>query len=138
VSERPAFRLLPGPTPESKAFWTGGERGQLLVHRCRSCRRWFHPPIGACFRCRSREVGPEPVSGRASVAAFTVNHHQWFEGFPPPYVIAIVELDEEADVRLTTQIVECPIEEVHVGMAVQVVFEQWEDVWLPLFRPVAA
>jgi uncharacterized OB-fold protein len=67
-----------------------------------------------------------------------VNHHQWFDGFPPPYVIAIVELDDEPDVRLTTQIVDCPIERVHVGMEVEVVFEQWEDVWLPLFRPVAA
>jgi uncharacterized protein len=138
VTDRPTFRLLPQPSPESEAFWKGGEHGELLVYRCRSCRRWFHPPIGACFRCRSRDVGPEPASGRASVAAFTVNHHPWFEGFPPPYVIAMVELEDQPDVRLTTQIVGCPIEDVHVSMAVEVVFEQWEDVWLPLFRPVPA
>src|ERR1700736_4718133 len=83
VSDRPTFRLLPQLSPESEPFWKGGERGELLVYRCRSCRRWFHPPTGACYRCRSRDVGPEPVSGRASVAAFTVNHHPWFEGFPP-------------------------------------------------------
>ncbi|MHB2024876.1 MAG: Zn-ribbon domain-containing OB-fold protein [Mycobacteriales bacterium] len=133
----PAFRLLPEVTIESAAFWTGGAKGELLIHRCRSCGRWFHPPVGACFRCRSRDVGPEPASGRATVAAFTVNHHQWFEGFPPPYVIAIVELAEEADVRLTTNIVDCAAEDVRVGMPVEVVFEEREDVWLPLFRPVA-
>jgi hypothetical protein len=138
VANRPAFRLLPEPTADSRAFWSGGERGELLIYRCRSCRAWFHPPLPACFRCRSRDVGPEPVAGTASVAAFTVNGHQWFEGFPPPYVVALVELDEQTDVRLTTQIVECDVETVKVGMPVEVVFEQWEDVWLPLFRPVAA
>jgi uncharacterized protein len=137
MSERPAFRLLPDPTPESAAFWAGGQRGELLIYRCANCGHWFHPPAPACFRCRSRDVAPEPVSGRASVAAFTVNRHQWFEGFPPPYVVAIVELDEEPDVRLTTQIVDCPVDDVRTGMPVEVVFEHREDVWLPLFRPVA-
>jgi uncharacterized OB-fold protein len=74
------------------------------------------------------------------VAAFTINRHPWFEGFPPPYVVAMVELDEQPDVRLTTQIIGCPVEDVEVGMPVEVVFEHWEDdqgpVWLPLFGPV--
>jgi uncharacterized protein len=26
-------------------------------------------------------------------------------------------------------------EDVAIGMPVRVVFEQWEDVWLPLFEP---
>jgi uncharacterized protein len=82
------------------------------------------------------------VSGKATVAAFTIDRHQWFEGFPPPYVVAIVEIVEEPDVRLTTQIVDFPPEEVRVGMPVEVTFEHWEDsegaVWLPLFRPVTA
>lgn len=136
MAVRPSFRLLPEPTAASRPFWTGGENGQLLISRCRSCRRWFHPPTFACFRCQSRDVGPEAASGRAAVACFTINHHPWFEGFPPPYVVAIVELDDEHDVRLTTQIVDCETDEVVVGMPVEVVFEQWEDVWIPLFRPV--
>jgi len=123
---------------ESEAFWTGGARNELLIHRCRACEHWFHPPVGACFRCRSREVGPQPVSGRATVTAFTVNHHPWLEGFPPPYVVAMVELDEEPDVRLTTNIVDCPPADVHIGMPVEVVFEEHQDVWIPLFRPVAS
>ena len=128
--------MLPEVTPESSAFWTGGEHGQLLIYRCRVCGRFFHPPTPVCYRCRSQDVGPEAVSGRAKVAGFTVTHHQWFEGFPPPYVIAVVELDDEPDVRLTTNIVDCPIAAVRVGLAVEVFFEHREDVWIPLFRPV--
>lgn len=135
---RPQYRMLPEVTPHSEAFWTGGAQGELRIYRCRSCRRWFHPPVGACFRCRSPQVGPEVASGRATVAAFTINHHQWFEGFPPPYVVAIVELAEEPDVRLTTQIVGCSVDEVAVGMPVEVTFEAWDEVWIPVFRPVAS
>jgi hypothetical protein len=91
---------------------------------------------GACWRCRSRNVAPETASGRATVAAYTINHHPWLPGFPPPYIVAIVELQDSPDVRLTTNIVECDIEDVHVGMPVEVTFEQREDVWLPLFKPV--
>lgn len=135
---RPRYRMLPEVTPYSEAFWTGGAQGELRIYRCRSCRRWFHPPVGACFRCRSPQVGPETASGRATVAAFTVNHHQWFEGFPPPYVVAIVELAEEPDVRLTTQIVGCSVDDVAVGMPVEATFEAWDEVWIPVFRPVAS
>lgn len=132
---RPEYRMLPEPTTWSRPFWTGGATGKLLIHRCGACQRWFHPPGPACRHCRSRDVGPEPTSGRATLAAYTVNHHPWFPGFPPPYVVGIVELDEAPDVRLTTQIIGCEPDALSVGLAVHVVFERREDLWLPLFRP---
>ncbi len=129
-------RMLPRPRPLSEAFWTGGAKGQLLIHRCHACGHWFHPPGPMCFRCRSFDVGPQAVSGRGTVATFTVNHQQWLPGFPPPYTVAMVEIAEEPGVRVTSNIVGCPPEQVHIGMPVEVLFEQWEDVWVPLFRPV--
>lgn len=142
--QRPQLRLAPTPTPESRAFWTGGQRGELLINRCRGCGHFFHPPGPACWRCCSTDVAPEPVSGRATVAAFTINRQPWIPGFEPPYVVAIVELADEPDVRLISNVVDVPVEEVRVGLAVEVFFEDWtavsgkEDsrVWIPLFRPV--
>jgi uncharacterized OB-fold protein len=69
---------------------------------------------------------------------FTVNHQPWHPDLEVPYVIAIVELADAPGVRLTTNIVNCPIEAVRIGMDVQVVFEQCEDVYLPLFEPAEA
>jgi uncharacterized protein len=135
--ERPGYRMLPAPSDASVPFWTGGRSGQLLIHRCGNCHRFFHPPAPACFRCRSTDVGPQAVSGRAKVAAFTIVRHQWYDEFPAPYVVAIVEIDEDPAVRLTTNIVGCPPEAVAVGMPVTVVFEDWDDVWIPVFAPVA-
>lgn len=141
---RPQMRLTPSPTSESKAFWIGGQRGELLISRCRSCGRFFHPPAPACWRCRSTDVAPQKVSGRATVAAYTVNRQPWVPGFDPPYVVAMVELVEAPDVRLVTNIVDIPVEDVRIGLEVEVFFEDWaaspsdEDarVWVPLFRPV--
>jgi uncharacterized OB-fold protein len=130
--------MLPEVTAETEAYWTGGADGELRVYRCQDCRGWIHPPTRACWRCHSRSVAPEAASGRGVVAAFTVNQHPWLPGFPPPYVIAIVEMEEAADVRFTSNIVDCEIEDVHVGLPVEVVFEQREDVWIPLFKPVPA
>ena len=65
---------------------------------------------------------------------FTVNAHRWLPGFDPPYVIANVVLADDPSVHLTTNIVGCEPDEVHIGQVVSVVFEQHEDVWLPLFE----
>jgi acetyl-CoA acetyltransferase len=75
------------------------------------------------------------VSGRAVIAGFTINEHTWMPSFPPPYVIAIVAIEEDDRVRLTTNIVNCDAADVHVGMKVQVTFEHDDDVWIPLFEP---
>lgn len=128
-------RALPLLDPDTTPFWTGGADGQLLIQRCRACDRFFHPPSPACPRCGTGEVGPEPVSGRATVAAVTVNHQPWAPGFDPPYAYAIVELQEDPSVRLSTNVIGCAPDEVAIGMAVEATFDQYEDVWIPLFRP---
>ena len=74
------------------------------------------------------------MSGRATVAGFTVNHQRWMPDYPVPYVIAIVELEEQHDLRLMTNMPRTPVAEVRVGMNVKVFFEQHGDIWLPLFE----
>jgi acetyl-CoA acetyltransferase len=70
------------------------------------------------------------------VIGFTINYQQWLPGYPPPYVVAMVAVEEEPTVRLTTNLVGVEPEAVRVGLAVRVVFEQHEDVWLPMFTPI--
>ncbi|MHB8669450.1 MAG: Zn-ribbon domain-containing OB-fold protein [Acidimicrobiales bacterium] len=132
----PSFRVLPRLTPENEFFWTSGRDGRLRFLRCTECGTWIHPPSPRCPSCLSKAVEPTPVSGRATIAACTVNHQPWIPGFDPPYVVAIVEIEEDPSVRLMTNIVGRPPEEVRSGMAVQVTFEHRDDVWLPIFEVV--
>ncbi|HMC52172.1 MAG TPA: OB-fold domain-containing protein [Acidimicrobiales bacterium] len=129
------FRVLPRVTGENEHFWRGGAAGELRFLRCRDCGQYVHPPAPICPRCLSKDLGPEAVSGRARVATFTVNHQAWYPGLDPPYVIAIVEIEEQPDVRLMTNILNCEVDRVEIGMPVTVTFEQHDDVWIPLFEP---
>jgi acetyl-CoA acetyltransferase/uncharacterized OB-fold protein len=128
-------RPLPQLTPFNEWFWTSGADGRLRVQGCTDCQALVHPPVPICPACGSRSWSPTVVSGRATVVAFTVNAHQWLPGFEPPYAIANVALAEDPSVHLTTNVVGCDPEDVHVGQEVEVRFEQHEDVWLPLFEP---
>lgn len=117
-------------------YWCGGADGRLHILRCQACGRYAHPYVGRCGACHAKQMEPEAVSGRATVCGFTVNYQPWFPDVPTPYVFAYVELEEQHDIRLSTNIVRCPVEAVHIGMAVKVRFEERDDVFIPLFEPV--
>ncbi|MBV6507690.1 MAG: hypothetical protein JJLCMIEE_00745 [Acidimicrobiales bacterium] len=129
------FRVLPCITPENRHFWTGGADGELRFMRCGDCRYWIHPPAPICPECLSKEIEIEAASGRGVIHTYTINRKEWYPNLHPPYPIAIVSLDEQEDLRLTTNIVDCAVDEVEIGMPVEVVFEEYDEVYLPMFRP---
>jgi len=136
VSAAPG-RPLPLITDENEFFWTSGADGILRLQECRTCASLIHPPAPVCRYCRSRDMGVRGVSGKATLAGFTVNHRFSLPGLPAPYVVAQVAIAEDPRVRLTTNIVECDPDQLELGQQVEVVFEHVEDVWFPLFRPIA-
>ncbi len=127
-------RKLPALTPDTAPFWQAGAQAVLKIHYCSDCHRFFHPPNPICPRCSSFDVAPRPVSGRGRVLTFTINRQAWTAELVEPYVVAIIELVEQADLRLLTNIVGCDPDSVVIDMPVSVVFEQQEDVWIPLFE----
>tara|TARA_R110002072_G_scaffold291186_4_gene459228 strand:- start:1024 stop:1419 length:396 start_codon:yes stop_codon:yes gene_type:complete len=126
-------RKLPALNADNRAFWQGGKSDALLMHYCHSCTRFFHPPGPVCPNCASFDVNPRRVSGRGKVASFTINHQPWVSELNEPFVIAIVELEEQAGLRFVTNIEDLAVEDVFIGMPVRVRFRQEDDVWLPLF-----
>nr|WP_202422461.1 OB-fold domain-containing protein [Gordonia sp. SID5947] len=127
---------MPQPSLRSAEFWASGADGVLRVARCGRCERLTHPRPAVCPHCRSREIEMSAVSGRAVVVGLTVNEQQWLPSFPPPYVIAVVALDDDPSVRLTTNIIGCDAADVGIGSRVRVTFEQADDdIWIPLFEP---
>lgn len=129
-------RTLPLLTDLNRPFWTGGVNGELLILRCSACGFWQHPPQPRCWRCLSDDVAPEAVSGQGTIESFTLNMKSWGDGLEIPYAIAVVGLDEQASLRLTTNIVGSDPYTVAIDMRVRVVFERDEDVWLPFFTPI--
>jgi len=71
---------LPALEPETEHFWRAVRAGRLEITRCRGCGWWIHPPRPVCPHCHGKDVGWEPVSGRATVVSFTVNAQPWLPG----------------------------------------------------------
>jgi uncharacterized protein len=130
-------RVLPSLDGPAGFFWTSGADGTLRFLCCTACTYFIHPPTSYCPRCGGREAIPARVSGRGSVYSFTVNHQPW-DGGLDPYVIGIVDMVEQAGLRLMTNIVGTAPEDVYIGMQVEVVFEDHDPAFLPMFRPVTS
>jgi len=127
---------LPTITAESRPFWEGCARRQLLVQRCRACGARQHYPRGICASCWSNDLEWQASSGRGTVYTFTVTHRTQARGFKDevPYVVAWVELEE--GVQLLTNVVGCDPSRVAIGMPVQVTFEEAAPgVSIPHFTP---
>jgi uncharacterized OB-fold protein len=128
-------RKVPMLEELNRGFWTGGRHNQLQLRRCANCGFWVHPPRPVCPRCWGRELPWQATSGRATLYTFTINHKAWNPEVPTPYVIGMVELAEQAGLRLSTNIVNCAPEEVHIGMPLRVLFEPQGEHFVPLFEP---
>lgn len=130
-------RPLPKLDSDNRAFWTGGAEGELRINRCGDCGTFIHPPRPVCRKCLSDNVAAEAVPGTGVVDTFTVNYQKWMPGMETPFVIARIALDGAPDVFLTSNVINCDVDAVEFGDRVQVVFEQHEDVFIPLFEKVA-
>jgi len=128
------MRLLPRLDPINREFWTAGARGELRILQCLDCEGFVHPPRPVCRHCLSERLATKVVSGQGVIDTYTINHQPWHPAMAVPFVVARVALNDAPEVYLTTNIVGCAVEEVEIGDRVRVIFEQREDVYLPLFE----
>ncbi len=125
----------PRADQETRAYWEGCARGELVLQRCRKCKIVQHRPRAVCASCLSSEVEHFVASGRATVYTFTVTHQNGAPRFARalPYVLAYVDLEEGP--RLLTNVVGCEPDEVSIGMPVRVDFVGTGEFAVPRFRP---
>jgi len=129
-------RDLPTIEDDSRPFWEAAREGRFLIARCRSCHLAHHYPRPFCPHCWSEDVEWEDASGQASLYTYSTVH---VNDLPPfaerlPYVAAVVDLAEGP--RVMTNVVDCPPEDLQVGMALVAAFrELTPEITVPVFRP---
>jgi uncharacterized protein len=133
----PGVKPVPVPTKETQPYWDGCKQHELRVQKCAACgHHQFYPRL-YCTTCMSDRVEWVKTSGRAKVLSYTIIYRPVTQAFAGnvPYVVAMVTLDEGP--QMMTNIVGCEPEKVHIGMPVQVTFEDWtEEISVPKFKPV--
>ncbi|WP_250301247.1 Zn-ribbon domain-containing OB-fold protein [Streptomyces sp. A 4/2] len=136
---RPAARFdLPEPDAFTEPYWDAAREGHLLIRRCGACAKPHHYPREFCPHCWSEDVTWERASGRATLYTWSVVHRNDLPPFGSrvPYTAAVVDLAEGP--RMMTEIVDCPEDDLRIGMALDVTFrELTPGTSVPVFRKAA-
>lgn len=137
--------LVMGTTPtvidETRPFWEGTLAEELRVQACNACGNRQLPGGPCCTSCLSQDLRWDRASGRGTVFSHSVVRHAFHPTFADqvPYVVADVQLEEGP--ILTSNVTDCPVEDVRIGLPVEVWFDdEMEDAFhqklrLPKFRP---
>jgi uncharacterized OB-fold protein len=136
-----SVRPWPLADEQSSPFWEAAARQKLVVPKCAECGHWQWPPAARCEQCDSADIVWTEQSGRATVYSYIVDHRNMVPGFSGAYVVAqVVPIEVEDDsVRLNTNLPGCGVDEVHIGMEVEVIYEEVHSgIWIPQFVALAA
>jgi len=133
---------LPIIDEDSKPFWEAAKRHELVLFRCQICGEYapLQFPIGGagCLEHGFAKMEWVKVNGKGAVFTFVVFHMSFNPAFKDdvPYNVAMIELEEGP--LLMSNVIDCKIEDLKIGMPVEVVFEDvTEEEALPKFKPAA-
>lgn len=76
------------------------------------------------------------MSGKGKLHNYVVYHKPWTPWFKDKVPYAVVQVELEEGPRLTTNLLDCPIDDIKIGMPVEVDYEDIPDgITLVQFRP---
>jgi len=117
--------------PENLPFWEAAAADEFVLPYCRQCGQTHWHPRAICPVCRSNDLAWRQASGRGQVYSYSIVRRP-----PTAYVLAYVQIDEGP--ILMTNIVNCDIDAVYIGMPVEVTFRPTrQGRKAPVFRPIS-
>lgn len=91
--------------------------------RCTGCGKMFFPPRQVCNTCGGRAIEPFTMKRTGTVVTHTVirTPGDAYTG-EAPFAVGIIQVDDGP--RITTQIVDVPLDDITIGMAVKLEFRR--------------
>jgi uncharacterized OB-fold protein len=126
---------LPLPDADSQPFWESCRNHAMALQECIDCRRFRYPPRSLCPYCHSPNAAWKAVSGKGRVYVSLTMCRPYGPAWEAdvPYNISMIELDE--GVRIWSNIIGCPPEQITIGDRVTIRYEDVTDnITLPKFR----
>ena len=131
---------LPQPSWDNYKFWEYCKQHELRTQKCSDCGSYRYYPRPACPDCHSMQFEWAKVSGKGSVYSYTIAYNPVLPYFADkvPLPVGVIKLDE-GNVFMVGRIMDTAPEDVKIGMAVEVMFEDVaEDISLPQWRPAGS
>lgn len=138
MSEKAYTKPLPGLDGLTKEFFGFCKQHAIHFQQCKTCGTFRHVPREICAECNSFEWEWVKSSGKGTVYTWTVVNRALHPAFHDPeqkVPMAPVVVEMEEGVRLLANMLDCPPEELKIGMPVVIAYEDvTAEVTLPRFR----
>jgi len=113
-------------------FWEAARNHELKIQRCQDCGKFQWGPNVICHHCHSFNLGFDKVSPTGTIYSW---ERVWHPHMPAladkvPYVILVVALDDDPQIRLVGNLVGDQQAPVPIGAKVEAVFEDHPDYTL--------
>ena len=112
--------------------------GHLWIQRCAACGAAVFHPRCLCPECGSGNLDWQRASGRGTVYSCTVLLKRPREGESTPQQHCLVLVTLEEGPRLMSRLPDTPVDQIHIGMAVQARITGEEGSRAVVFDPVEA
>lgn len=123
---------------DTQAFWQATKDGAFKYQQCDSCDTVVFYPRRHCTGCTSGNLSWKTASGKGTVYTYSIvrqSYHPFFRNLVP-YAVAWVDLEEGPRILTNITGVDDPLTQVKIGQAVELEWEEHEELSIPLFRPV--
>ena len=100
------------------------QRYNLIGSKCNTCGELFFPARVVCPNCRRKgDLQPFQFSGKGKIYTYSIIRSAP-DDFKKsaPYAVAVIELEEGA--KLTSQLVDCDVDDIKIGDNVEMVFRR--------------
>ncbi len=125
-------------TDYKDTYWHYISSGKLCLQFCPTCKQYIFYPRALCPYCLRSELEWKEVTGKGRVYSYTIVHISALPDFQDetPYIYALVELAE--GIRMPSNLIDCPLDKVRVGLSVELTFIKRRGKILPVFKPSEA
>jgi uncharacterized protein len=120
-------KVIPVPDDLSRPFWDAVNQRRLVVQNCTTCQKLQYPPRAACGACGSpQNLEWKQASGKGHISSYIVIEDGRLDRRMPdqPYNLAVVTLEEDPGINFYSNLPGTPVDQVPVGAAVEVMFEE--------------
>ena len=130
---------LPVPDEDSQPFFAGAREQKLMIQHCSTCGTAMWPVKTRCINCLEAELTWVQASGQGTLYSFVLMHQVYHPGFASEVPYNIAEVDLAEGLRIITNIIGCPNDQLRIGMSLEATFEALADeITLPKFKPARA
>ena len=115
------------PDELTKPHFDAANEGRLEMQNCSVCNRLQNPPMPTCSQCKSaNNLEWKVMSGKGKIYNYGVVYDCPVRLLQEdqPFNLVVITLDDDPGIQMYSHLPGTPVDDVPVGAAVEVIFEE--------------